>query len=156
MKMKQNQQGFTLIELMIVVAIIGILAAVAIPSYRDYTARAQMTEALSLLTGFKTGLAEYHQSQGSFNTNLKATQFGATVSGKYVAKIELKNASADYIDVVATMKKATSGVAKEIGGKELWLSASDGTKGSGGRTWICNAGGSGVADRHLPSACRKQ
>ena len=155
MKMKQNQQGFTLIELMIVVAIIGILAAVAIPSYRDYTARAQMSEALSLLSGFKTGLAEYHQSQGAFNTSLKATQFGATVSGKYVAKIELKNASADYIDVVATMKQATSGVASEIAGKELWLSASDGTTGSGGRTWLCNAGGSGVSDRHLPSACRK-
>ena len=154
MKMQQKQQGFTLIELMIVVAIIGILAAVAIPSYRDYTARAQMSEALSLLSGFKTGLAEYHQSEGSFNTSLKATQFGATISGKYVSNIELKNASADYIDVVATMKAAGSGVAKEIAGKELWLSASDGTAGSGGRNWICNAGGSGVSDRHLPASCR--
>ena len=155
MKMKQNQQGFTLIELMIVVAIIGILAAVAIPSYRDYTARAQMSEALSLMSGFKTGLAEYHQSEGSFNTKLKITQFGSTISGKYVAKIELRNASADYIDIVATMKKASSGVAKEVAGKELWMSASDGTTGSGGRQWLCNSGGSGVSDRHLPSACRK-
>ena len=154
MKTKQNQQGFTLIELMIVVAIIGILAAVAIPSYRDYTARAQMSEALSLVSGFKTGLAEYYQSQGSFNTGLKATQFGATLSGKYVSKIELKNANASYIDIVATMKAAVSGVASEIAGKELWLSASDGVDGSGGRNWTCNAGSSGISPRHLPSSCR--
>ena len=155
MKMQQKQQGFTLIELMIVVAIIGILAAVAIPSYRDYTARAQMSEALSLLSGFKTGLAEYHQSQGAFNTKLKITQFGSTISGKYVSKLELRNASGDYIDMVAIMKPAASGVASEIAGKQLWLSASDGTKGSGGRQWVCNSGSSNISDRHLPSACRK-
>lgn len=154
MKVKQNQQGFTLIELMIVVAIIGILAAVAIPSYRDYTARAQMSEALSLASGFKTGLAEYYQSEGGFTTALKATQFGATLSGKYVSNVELKNANASYIDIVVTMKSSGSGVASEIAGKELWLSASDGVDGSGGRNWICNSGGSGLSARHLPASCR--
>ena len=152
MKVKQNQQGFTLIELMIVVAIIGILAAVAIPSYRDYTARAQMTEAISLLTGFKTGLAEYHQSQGSFNTSLKITQFGSTISGKYVRKLELTGVSGtDEIQIAATMKLAASGVASEIAGGQLRLKTTD-----GGRNWKCeiNTGGK-IKDRHPPSACHK-
>ena len=126
MKMKQNQQGFTLIELMIVVAIIGILAAVAIPSYRDYTARAQMTEALSLLTGFKTGLAEYHQSQGSFKNTLKVTQFGSTISGKYVGEVKFENIGGDSVEISAKMKVANSGVASEIATKKLWMGSYDG------------------------------
>ena len=151
MKMKQNQQGFTLIELMIVVAIIGILAAVAIPSYRDYTARAQMSEALSLLTGFKTSLAGYHQSQGLFQTGLKVTQFGSTIAGKYAGEAKLENIGGDAVEISAKMKKANSGVAKEIAEKKLWMGSYD-----GGKTWTCNAGGSGVEDRHMPPACRKQ
>ncbi|MGH8755147.1 MAG: pilin, partial [Burkholderiales bacterium] len=62
--MKLLQKGFTLIELMIVVAIIGILAAVAIPAYQDYTARAQVTEAVGLLSGGKTPMAEYYADKG--------------------------------------------------------------------------------------------
>lgn len=150
MKTKQNQQGFTLIELMIVVAIIGILAAVAIPSYRDYTARAQMSEALSLMSGFKTGLAEYHQSQGAFSTSLKATQFGGTVSGKYVNRVELTGASANAIEIAATMKAATSGVSSEIAGGQLRLKTTD-----GGRNWKCESDtGLKIQNRHLPSSCR--
>ena len=60
--MKKTQQGFTLIELMIVVAIIGILAAIAIPAYQDYTARAQMSEAMSLTSGVRTAVAESYQN----------------------------------------------------------------------------------------------
>ncbi|MEP4371317.1 MAG: pilin, partial [Alloalcanivorax venustensis] len=64
--MKQVQKGFTLIELMIVVAIIGILAAVAIPAYQDYTARAQVTEAMNLMGGLKTTVTEIYTTEGSF------------------------------------------------------------------------------------------
>ncbi|MEQ3440865.1 pilin [Pseudoalteromonas sp. BZP1] len=78
---KQNQQGFTLIELMIVVAIIGILAAIALPAYQDYTARAQASEAASLAAGVKTTIAEFYQSNGEYpdentapnNSDLAAT-----------------------------------------------------------------------------------
>ncbi|MFZ5465880.1 MAG: pilin [Pseudomonadota bacterium] len=80
--MKKAQQGFTLIELMIVVAIIGILAAIAIPAYSDYTARAQASEGFTLLDGFKTPIAEAVGDQGSAGCAKPAT---AVVAGKYVS-----------------------------------------------------------------------
>ena len=66
--MKSVQKGFTLIELMIVVAIIGILAAIAIPAYQNYTIRSQVTEGLSLADGWKTGIAEFYAQNGTFPT----------------------------------------------------------------------------------------
>jgi type IV pilus assembly protein PilA len=71
--MKHIQRGFTLIELMIVVAIIGILAAVALPAYQDYTVRAQVSESLALSGGLKTAVADYYAASGAFpNDNLSA------------------------------------------------------------------------------------
>ena len=81
--MKKVQQGFTLIELMIVVAIIGILAAVAIPAYQDYIGRAQASEAAVLLGGMKTPIAEYYSSNGAGLPDLD----GLTITGKYVQGI---------------------------------------------------------------------
>ena len=92
--MKLVQKGFTLIELMIVVAIIGILAAIAIPAYQDYTIRAQVTEGLNLAGGAKTAVAEYFAQNGTWPTALvgnAAGQLGFTAAptGKYVASIAL-------------------------------------------------------------------
>ena len=80
--MKQIQKGFTLIELMIVVAIIGILAAIAIPAYQDYTARAQVSEAFSLLAGLKAATHSEFSETGSWEL-----PDGALTSGKYVESV---------------------------------------------------------------------
>jgi len=85
---KQAQKGFTLIELMIVVAIIGILAAIAIPAYQNYTIRAQVTEGLNLADGWKTQAAEFYANNGTFPTTAQVTASGQAVStGKYVSAI---------------------------------------------------------------------
>ena len=104
MKLFRNQKGFTLIELMIVVAIIGILAAVAIPQYQNYVARSQVAEGFSLTSGLKTAVAEYHNSNGVFPTGTDAhthtgtdahTQLGIesarNIIGKYVTGVTVSN-----------------------------------------------------------------
>ena len=94
--LKQVQKGFTLIELMIVIAIIGILAAIAIPAYQNYTIRAQVTEGLTLADGWKTAIAEYYANTGCWpqQSNLAGTcitvgkyETGVTVAGSGVIQI---------------------------------------------------------------------
>jgi type IV pilus assembly protein PilA len=149
--MKNNQQGFTLIELMIVVAIIGILAAVAIPAYQDYIARSQVTEAVNLTAGLKAPAAEYYQSTGSIPG---LTALGATTKGRYVNALTIGSTTTAWY-IQATMK--TSGVNANISGKKFAISTTD-----GGSSWDCGkSAGSGLAfdntdmdAAYLPSSCK--
>jgi type IV pilus assembly protein PilA len=89
--MKHIQKGFTLIELMIVVAIIGILAAIAIPAYQDYTIRSQVTEGLSLAGAVKAAVAETYSNDGSWPSTLADAGISNTPAGKYVTGLSIAN-----------------------------------------------------------------
>ena len=126
--MKQIQKGFTLIELMIVVAIIGILAAVAIPAYQDYIARAQVSEAVNLLGGGKTPLAEYYADKGQFPSS-PASVMG-NLSGKYTASIIYAAAPGTGATVILEAKMKTTDVSAGVRDKSVALTTTD-----GGKTW---------------------
>jgi type IV pilus assembly protein PilA len=141
--MKNVQKGFTLIELMIVIAIIGILAAIAIPAYSDYTARAQASEAFAILDGFKTPITEAVSDKGlADGCDAPAT---GIFSGKYVSKTEFA-VSGTACEVTATF--ASSDVNTKIQGKTATLSYD-----SGAGTWTCSTDlEAGIA----PTACNGQ
>ena len=148
--MKQLQKGFTLIELMIVVAIIGILAAVAIPAYQDYIARAQVGEAVNLLAGGKTPLAEFYADKGAWPPF--ATSVMGNTAGKYTASIMLTTGAgltAATATLTATMKGAGS-VNKQIAGGTVQLETTD-----GGKIWTCKTTASGsIQAKYAPGACK--
>ncbi|OMH41588.1 prepilin-type N-terminal cleavage/methylation domain-containing protein, partial [Neisseria meningitidis] len=91
--MNTLQKGFTLIELMIVIAIVGILAAVALPAYQDYTARAQVSEAILLAEGQKSAVTEYYLNHGEWPANNSSAGVASStdIKGKYVQSVEVKN-----------------------------------------------------------------
>src|SRR4051812_34337008 len=93
--MKSVQKGFTLIELMIVVAIIGILAAIAIPAYQDYTVRSQVTEGLNLASDMKAAVAETYAQSGQWPTNNVAVGITGVKSGKYVGAVAINTGTID-------------------------------------------------------------
>lgn len=107
--MKKVQQGFTLIELMIVVAIIGILAAIAIPAYQDYTTRAKLTEAVNALAPAKTSVAEFFVSQGSMPANAAAAGFSTSIGTKFVRSVT-------YARTSATVGRLTVTITGTVGG----------------------------------------
>ncbi|HGG9679789.1 TPA: pilin [Neisseria meningitidis] len=163
--MNTLQKGFTLIELMIVIAIVGILAAVALPAYQDYTARAQVSEAILLAEGQKSAVTEYYLNHGEWpgNNSSAGVATSSEIKGKYVEKVEVKNG-------VVTATMLSTGVNKEIQGKKLslWAKRQDGSV-----KWFCGqpvernkakaandeVTANGKTDdkintKHLPSTCR--
>src|SRR5579872_389507 len=160
--MKAVQKGFTLIELMIVVAIIGILAAIAIPAYQNYTIRSQVTEGLSLADGWKTSIAEFYAQNGTFPSGASATgsatsiiAVGAT-TGKYVSGVTVVAGGVIQITYGLQGDSKISAATLDI---SPWLSSNNDV------IWVCGkaavpAGATGgiadastIAVQYLPGAC---
>jgi type IV pilus assembly protein PilA len=161
--MKSLQKGFTLIELMIVIAIIGILAAIAIPAYQNYTIRAQVTEGLSLADSFKTGIAEFYQNNGTWPAGTSPGGTATTiplagaVSGKYVSAITVTPAG--NIQIAYAGPQASTKLSPFV------LFLQPGTDANGDVIWVCgtatkppavtlaSAVVTTVPGQYLPSSC---
>ena len=137
------QQGFTLIELMIVVAIIGILAAVALPAYQDYTTRAKVSEIIVMVSPAKLAVSETASSLGGL-TAVTAANSGYTFPG---ATTQVSNIVITDVTGVITATSAVAAAPGVIAYVPTSVSA-------GQLTWVCNTAATTVVDKFLPAACR--
>ena len=140
----KNMQGFTLIELMIVIAILGILLAIAIPAYNDYAIRARVSEGINLAAGAKAAVSEYTLSNAGFPANATAAGYNTTANSKWVQTINITSGT-----ITVTLSTAS-----ELGGASgstivftpSWSSTATRVD------WACKPGN--IASRFLPASCR--
>lgn len=142
-----SQRGFTLIELMIVVTIIGILAAVAVPMYLDYAVRAQISDGVQLASGAKNAVTEFFQDRGRMPADNTESGLSAAsaIQSRYVESVSVGNQ-----DGVITVTFGND-VNEAIRGETVTLTAN--TSDPGSVQWVCASGGV-IEEKHLPSACR--
>lgn len=141
MQINRVQKGFTLIELMIVVAIIGILAAVAIPAYQDYVARSQVTEGMATAGAVKTSISEFYASQGNYPA---ANLYNENIGGRYTA-----SATHDASGVITVTMKSAAPVNNSIRGYTFTLTP--GVTSGAINNWTCATTGDA---KYLPSGCQ--
>ena len=144
--MKELQQGFTLIELMIVVAIIGIIATVAVPLYTTYVIRSQVAEGINMSTAAKVAVAEYFQTHGVFASSNGSAGLSAPgdITGPYVLQVQVVAGGAIEISYGNTAHPNLAGAI---------LSMTPDSTNPGSLTWDCN-GKVALPGRYLPGACR--
>ncbi len=151
--MNAVQKGFTLIELMIVVAIIGILAAVAIPQYQDYTVRARVSEGVTLAGAAKSGVAEYYNNFGVFPpSDASAGYSGASTT--YVTSIAVTRSgplAADHGLITVTLPLTALGVTLTDATNKLVF---QGTGSGSAITWVCNTSSTTLPVKYRPANCR--
>jgi type IV pilus assembly protein PilA len=141
----KRQQGFTLIELMIVVAIIGILAAIAIPAYQDYTVRAKVTEGIGFAAAAKTSVAEYYTSQGTMPAD--ATEAGfSSVTTPIVQSVTYARTNTNVGAITVAFNAIGGSV---VAGQTIVFT---GTGSGTGVQWVCNTGT--LAPKYRPANCR--
>jgi type IV pilus assembly protein PilA len=143
--MKRVEKGFTLIELMIVVAIIGILAAIAVPMYLDYSVRSQVANGINLASGAKAAVTEYYQDQGAYPTTntMAGVEQAANITSQYVTGVQVGGAG---------VIRVTFGndVNTKILNAQLIMTPADNL---GSVAWACT-GDATLVDKWLPPACR--
>jgi type IV pilus assembly protein PilA len=146
--MNKIQKGFTLIELMIVVAIIAILAAIAIPAYQDYVIRSQVSEGMSLADGVKTAFAEYTGNYGQFpTTNTGAgLAIAADIQGNYVTSVDVATTAGMITITYGGTKPANAKITAST------IIFSSYSQGSGSTAFSCTKGT--VPTNYRPSSCR--
>ena len=144
--MTRRQSGFTLIELMIVVAIIGIIASVAIPAYTNYIIRSQVAEGINLSTAAKIAAAEYFLTTGAFasSNNAAGLEAAANITGPYVTQVEIVAGGAIEISYGNTVHPNLVGAI---------LSMTPDATNAGSVTWDCN-GNAALPNKYLPAVCR--
>ncbi|MBL8538874.1 MAG: pilin [Betaproteobacteria bacterium] len=145
--MKRVQQGFTLIELMIVVAIVGILAAIALPAYQDYIARSKVTEVMATLAAAKTSVSEYASSQGIVPPDQPTAGISKPANANYVNT--LTYTTGNPVKIEASLQNINS----SLNGQNLTfsgaLNAADNTM-----SWSCGVGGGTGNYKYVPANCR--
>ncbi|MBC6414581.1 MAG: pilin [Chromatiales bacterium] len=145
--------GFTLIELMIAIAIVGILLSLAIPTYQDYTVRAKISEAMNIASALKVMVSEYYITMAELPDNAEIAGIDTTFSSEYLSAVDYrKEGDTDSKGIIALILSAN--VSQEVAGKALLLTA---IPKAGSLHWVCSSDRSvaqPIESKYLPSNCR--